>query len=125
MKYYAGQAIPGSEERFYSLDYGEIVAGLGKSVCAGTFNVALIDDPELGEPSIITEHYHFWGCVVATAEMIERDEEGIPGWIIKVLGENFPPNLVEIVSEIHLRTALKKVNWPAFPIEVGVSIVKN
>jgi CTP-dependent riboflavin kinase len=120
VKYYPGQALPGSEERTFGLDYREISEALGKSVCAGTFNVGLIDDFDWGRPYIESENYLFWRCQVATEEMIERDEEGYAGWIILVRAEEQPANLVEILSPVHLRTALKKRNWPAFPIEIGI-----
>lgn len=120
MKYLPGKALPGCEERFSGLDYREIAEALGKSVCAGTFNVGLVDDLFPGDPEIETEHYQFWPCSVATSEMIERDEEGLPGWIIRVKGESLPDNLAEILSEFHLRTSLKKTNWPSFPIEIAL-----
>lgn len=120
MKYHAGQALPGGEERTFSLDYREISEALGESVTAGTLNVALVDDADLGPPDKVSAYYRFWACEIATEGMIERDEPGYPGWVIKVKGEGLPSNFVEILSPVHLRTALKKTNWPAFPVEIGL-----
>ena len=117
MKHYAGKALPGEEKRTFSLDYREIVEVIGP-VIAGTLNLFFEDDLELGPPPHFTEHYEFWPCTLATEGMIRRDEPGYPGYVIRVLGENFPPNFAEVLSPIHLRTALKKTNFPAFPIEI-------
>ena len=124
VKYCAGKALPGEEKRTFSLDYQEIAGAIG-TVTAGTFNVFFHLDLDLGVPTLTTEHYDFWSVEVSTAGMIKRDEPGIPGYVIRVYGENNPPNFAEIVSPIHIRTALKKTNWPDFPIEVAFRDMLN
>lgn len=116
--YHAGKALPGEERRTFTLDYREIADAIG-TVTAGTLNVFFHLDLEIGPPAITTKHYQFWPCSVSTEGMIRRDEPGFPGWAIRVLGEKNPPNFIEVLSPIHIRTALKKTNWPDFPIEVG------
>ncbi len=120
-KYLAGKAIPGSEERTFNLNYAAIVDALGESMVAGTFNIALDEDLEPGRPDIVAANYRFWRCEVATSGMIEKDEPGIPGYLIKVMGENYPSNLAEVLSHVHIRTALKMNNWPSFPVELSLS----
>ena len=124
MEYYAGKALPGEERRTFTLDYREIADAIG-TVAAGTFNAFLYEDLELKAPPIITEHYALWPCELATEGMIRRDEPGIPGHIIRVRGESLPANFVEILSPVHIRTSLKKTNWPGFPIEVALKDVLN
>ncbi len=124
VKYCAGKALPGEERRAFTLDYKEIAEAVG-TVTAGTLNVFFHLDLDIGAAFLTTEHYHFWPVTVSTKGMIERDEPGIPGWGIRVLGEKFPPNFIEILSPIHIRTALKKTNWPDFSIEVAFHDVLN
>ena len=124
MKYLGGKSLPGEELRAKTLDFGEIYGAIG-TVYPGTFNVFFGEDLELGVPTITTEKYDFWACEMATEGMIEREEPGLPGYIIRVSGENLPANFAEIVSPIHIRTALKKTNWPSFPIEIALKGVLN
>lgn len=119
MKHYAGKALPGEELRTKTLDYREITETIG-TVVPGTLNAFFDDDLELGPPAHFTEHYEFWPCEIATVGMIRRGEPSIPGHIIRVLGENFPPNFIEVLSPVHIRTSLKKTNFPAFPIEISL-----
>ena len=118
MNYIPGKAMPGEELRAHTLDYREITELIG-TVCAGTLNVLLDQDLPPRPPDHTTEHYKLWECKLSTAAMIEADEPGFPGWIIQVQGEHFPANFIEVLSPIHLRTALKKTNFPSFPIEVA------
>ena len=120
MRHYTGQALPGGEDRASTLDYGEIIGVLGQRVHVGTFNVDLVDDLYPGEPDLESDHYQFWRCWVSTAGMIEREEPGIAGWLIRVRGEDLPAHFVEVLSVDHIRTLLKKANWPAFPIEISL-----
>ncbi len=118
MNYIPGKAMPGEEKRAFSLDYREITEAIG-TVTAGTLNILLDQDLTFGTPDHITEHYRLWECKLSTAGMIERDEPPFPAWIIQVKGEEFPANFIEVLSLTHLRTALKKTNFPSFPIEVA------
>jgi len=38
-----------------------------------------------------------------------------------VTGENYPSNLAEVLSHVHIRTALKMNNWPSFPVELSLT----
>lgn len=120
MTYLPGKTYPGGEDRTFSLDYRQIADALGVSVMAGTLNIRIEGEVNLGEPDIVSEDYEFWNCSVSTSEMIERDKAAIPGFIFREKGSDLPDNFIEILSTIHIRTALEKINWPSFPIEVSI-----
>lgn len=118
--YYAGQALPGMEIRSDALDQFALNRLTGERLMSGTFNVSLMESPRLGPSKLTVGQYHLWPCKVAITGMVEREEAGIPGWVLRIDGEHLPDNFVEIISAQHLRTALKKVNWPAFAVEVAL-----
>ena len=124
MKYFAGKTLPGEERRTFTLDYQEIAGAIG-NVCAGTLNIFFHEDLDLGVPTVTTEHYDLWACDLATEGMIRRDEAPIAGFVIRVHGEDLPANFAEVLSKTHIRTSLKKTNWPSFPIELALKGVLN
>lgn len=119
MTHHPGKVFPGEEKRAFSLDYREISERIG-DVIAGTINVVLDEDLSLGAPDAETEHYRFWKCKIADEQMIRDGEPEYPGWIIQIKGEEFPMNFVEILANVHIKTALKKTNWPSYPIEISL-----
>ncbi len=119
MKHHPGKVLPGEEKRTFSLDYREITERIGE-VIAGTINVLLEEDLTLGQADAETENYRFWKCKIADEQMIADGEPEYDGWIIKVKGEDFPMNFVEILAKVHIRTALKKTNWPSYAIEISL-----
>ena len=118
MTYYPGKVLPGEEKRSFSLDYREITERIG-NVCAGTVNILLDSDLTLGEPDAATEHYRLWKCQISDEQMIRDGEPPYSGWIIKVRGESFPLHFIEVLADVHIRTALKKTNFPSYPIEIA------
>lgn len=125
MIHYAGQAIPGSEERSRTLDHAMLESALDVSIAPGTFNVSLMADIELGNPTVLVGDYTLWPCTVSTSGMIERNETGVPGWVIRDARECVPGNFVEVISAFHVRSALKMDKWPAFPVEISLNCAKE
>lgn len=121
MKFFAGKAQPGSETRAVELAKTGLGHYLGVKLAPGTFNVSLMDDPNLGDTWLKWALYKLWPCEVATPDMVRRDEPGLPGWVIRVDAERLPGYFVEIISPHHLRTELKMGKWPSFPVEVGLN----
>ena len=125
MRYYVGKAIPGEERRSETLDTEALSQALQESLAPGTFNVSLTDTPDLGLPDLRVVPYSLWACRISTTSMIERDAEGLRGWIIRVDGEAFPSYFVEIIAPNHLRTAMKRQNFPTFPVEIALNCGKE
>ena len=119
--YYTGKALPGSETRADELADSGLAHVLQTDLAPGTFNVMLTEAPPLGEPDAEHGPYRLWACQVSTAGMIERDEPPYPGWILRVVDEYLPSEFVEIISPVHLRTAMNCQHWPAFPVEVALN----
>ena len=117
MSGFAGKALPGGELRGKELDFEEIEKAVNAPIYPGTFNISLMEAIDF-QAKIVTERYSLVPCRLFTTGMIERDEPGIPGWVIRVNNESLPANFVEVVSPHHIRRLLKKTNWPSFPIEI-------
>ncbi len=124
-RYFAGKAQPGSETRADELKNTGLGWRLREKLCPGTFNVALMETPSIGEPDLIVGPYRLWECRVATLGMVERNELGIPGWVIRAEDEHLPGHFVEVISPHCIRKALKMENWPAFPVEIELECNDN
>lgn len=120
MIYYAGQAIPGNEQRAQTLNMGALSLATQDELVAGTLNVVLLASPELGRLDLRIPPYHLWPCQIASEEMIRDEVEGYSGWVIRVDGEPIIDHFLEVIAPIHLRTAMKRQNWPSFPVEVAL-----
>lgn len=125
MRYYAGKAQTGSETRALELADTGLGRRLGVRLSPGTFNIALMESPVLGDPDFRHGPYACWRCAVSTRSMIERDEEGFQGWVLRVDGERLPDHFVEVISQTHLRTALNMEHWPSFPVELALNCEKR
>ena len=123
LDYYAGKAMTGTEKRGRELDYDEMGLLLSGPVYPGTFNVQLTDVLPLHKmtPQRINS-YCLYICGVSTSKMIRNGDLAVPGWVIRVDGEQLPGHFVEIVSIFNLRKELKMEKWPSFAVEIGLNL---
>lgn len=111
-----GRAIPGEEARTDTLDHDLLVQTVEHALHPGTFNIQLLQEPQLALPVHGTSEYKLWPCHVRS---LEGSSQGwFNAYILEVKGEDLPKSYVELMSEHFLREKMKMLNFPSFICEV-------
>ena len=112
-----GQVLPGRERRATQVDWQALSIVLGVPLYRGTLNVFLEDPlPDVPWEAWIDGQYFTHPCWVPGPPRLNA-------WLFMTPEEDPPPpEFVEIIAPWGLREALRKQDFPSFPVELEIGL---